>query len=535
MKQFGILSVFLSLIVLPIQSLSSTNTTTCPIDFSYVLTVPFNSSSCKNFEFPTKTPELDVIKNSCCRTLLSVLGIGLAQHLKDTSLFLLPNIATSTSCLQDYRSKLTSISLPTYVVDSCFEPSQFITSPKICASIESSQDWVDKLNHSTALDSACKPDLMDHSSCDACVAAGFKIQQQLITVDGNTSHSRDCWIFTVLYAAGMINELGPESSGSLSCIFGLLLDSHVNSNRRSITTLVIILTSATAGFLIILCSSFLWKKKTLRNRREHSKRTIRKFNAGDGENDTELPLFSLRSILEATDNFAEANKLGEGGFGPVYKGIFPKNQEVAMKRLSKKSGQRHPEFVNELKLIAKLQHTNLVRLLGCCIDEEEMILVYEYMPNRSLDKFLFEPSENTKLDWGKRFRIIEGIAHGILYIHKYSRLKIIHRDLKASNVLLDEEMYPKISDFGMAKIFEKNQTEANTNRVVGTYGYMSPEYASYGNFSEKSDVFSFGVLLLEIISGKRNAAFYRFEDPLTLAGWVSENSRLGNYGKKEEE
>ncbi|KAM5552077.1 hypothetical protein ABKV19_026773 [Rosa sericea] len=281
-------------------------------------------------------------------------------------------------------------------------------------------------------------------------------------------------------------------------------------------TIVIATVSATAGLLTIVFGYFLWKN-TLGKRSE----TIKNLSAAGVENDTELPLFSLRSILVATNNFSEANKLGEGGFGPVYKGILPENQEVAIKRLSKKSGQGQQEFMNELKLIAKLQHTNLVRLLGCCIEAEEMILMYEYMPNRSLDKFLFDPSEKTKLDWGRRFRIIEGIAQGLLYIHKYSRLRIIHRDLKASNILLDRTMNPKISDFGMAKIFDINQTEANTNRVVGTYGYMSPEYASYGHFSEKSDVFSFGVLLLEIISGKKNAIFYHFEHSLTLAGWVS--------------
>ncbi|KAB2610569.1 receptor-like serine/threonine-protein kinase SD1-8 [Pyrus ussuriensis x Pyrus communis] len=296
-----------------------------------------------------------------------------------------------------------------------------------------------------------------------------------------------------------------------------------HNEKRS---LIIAMVSAGAGLFTINFGYFLWKK-TLRKRRQHKRKHVgTKINygagAGAGKNDTELPVFGLKRILAATDNFSEANKLGEGGFGPVYKGILPENQDVAIKRLSKKSGQGHQEFLNELELIAKLQHTNLVRLLGCCIEEEELLLIYEYMPNRSLDKLLFDPCEKTELDWGKRFRIIEGIAQGVLYIHKYSRLKIIHRDLKASNVLLDGSMNPKISDFGMAKIFEIHQTEANTNRVVGTYGYMSPEYARYGHFSEKLDVFSFGVLLLEIVSGKKNTAFYHFEHSPTLAGWAWE-------------
>lgn len=219
-------------------------------------------------------------------------------------------------------------------------------------------------------------------------------------------------------------------------------------------------------------------------------------------------LYSLASLESATDGFANKNKLGQGGFGPVHKGILPGGQEIAVKRLSKSSGQGMVEFKNEMILISKLQHRNLVRLLGYCIEAEENMLVYEYMPNKSLDTFLFDAKNNVHLDWNTRFLIIEGIARGLLYLHRDSRLRIIHRDLKASNILLDAEMTPKISDFGMARIFGGNQNEANTIRVVGTYGYMSPEYAMEGFFSVKSDVYSFGVLLLEIISGKRNTSFH---------------------------
>nr|KYP51262.1 Putative serine/threonine-protein kinase receptor [Cajanus cajan] len=233
----------------------------------------------------------------------------------------------------------------------------------------------------------------------------------------------------------------------------------------------------------------------------------------------ELPFFNFSYLALATNNFSEENKLGQGGFGPVYKGKLPGGEQIAVKRLSRKSSQGLEEFKNEMMLIAKLQHRNLVRLLGCSIQGEEMILVYEYLPNKSLDCFLFDPVKREQLDWTRRFEIIEGIARGLLYLHRDSRLRIIHRDLKASNILLDENMNPKISDFGLARIFGGNQNEANTNRVVGTYGYMSPEYAMEGLFSVKSDVYSFGVLLLEIVSGRRNTSF-RNTDESSLIGYA---------------
>ncbi|PON32091.1 Cysteine rich receptor like kinase [Parasponia andersonii] len=219
--------------------------------------------------------------------------------------------------------------------------------------------------------------------------------------------------------------------------------------------------------------------------------------------------FALEEIETATDNFSDDNKIGEGGFGEVYKGTLRDGQKVAVKRLIGNSGHGAEQFMNEVLLVAKLQHRNLVRLLGFCLEGEAKILIYEYVPNRSLDYFLFDQEKQNLLDWTRRYKIIAGIARGILYLHEDSRLKIIHRDLKASNILLDNDMNPKIADFGMAKIFVVDQTQGSTNRIVGTYGYMSPEYAMHGQFSVKSDVFSFGVLVLEILSGKKNNFFYQ--------------------------
>ncbi|KAL2590943.1 hypothetical protein AAZV13_13G316800 [Glycine max] len=240
----------------------------------------------------------------------------------------------------------------------------------------------------------------------------------------------------------------------------------------------------------------------------------------------EMQIFSFPIIAAATGNFSVANKLGQGGFGPVYKGVLPDGQEIAIKRLSSRSGQGLVEFKNEAELVAKLQHTNLVRLSGLCIQNEENILIYEYLPNKSLDFHLFDSKRREKIVWEKRFNIIEGIAHGLIYLHHFSRLKVIHRDLKAGNILLDYEMNPKISDFGMAVILDSEVVEVKTKRVVGTYGYMSPEYVIKGIISTKTDVFSYGVLVLEIVSGKKNNSRYQADYPLNLIGFVSNRTEL---------
>ncbi|KAI5571713.1 hypothetical protein BDE02_11G112700 [Populus trichocarpa] len=289
----------------------------------------------------------------------------------------------------------------------------------------------------------------------------------------------------------------------------------------------VILGSVLAPLLVVCLGICLLirKKKMEQNKYNSSHGRSRKeqipednFTIPYQEEDLDLPHYDLNTLAIATNGFSFSNLLGEGGFGPVYKGVFKDGQEVAVKRLSKESRQGLDEFMNEVKCIAQLQHRNLVKLLGYCVQLDEKILIYEYMPKKSLDFYINDKKQSKALDWTQRFHIINGISRGLLYLHQDSRLRIIHRDLKPSNILLDEEMNPKISDFGMARSFGGNETEANTKRVVGTYGYMSPEYAIDGLFSIKSDVFSFGVLVLEIVSGKRNRGFHHPGHQLNLLG-----------------
>nr|XP_027062937.1 cysteine-rich receptor-like protein kinase 10 [Coffea arabica] len=237
--------------------------------------------------------------------------------------------------------------------------------------------------------------------------------------------------------------------------------------------------------------------------------------------------YSLTEIQIATNNFSVDNKIGEGGFGRVYKGVLGNGQEVAVKRLSRSSVQGAEEFKNEIVVVAKLQHRNLVRLLGFCLEGEEKILIYEFVANKSLDYFLFDPENKRSLNWSRRYNIIGGIAKGLLYLHEDSRLRIVHRDLKVSNILLHGNMSPKIADFGMAKICGVDQYEGNTNRIAGTVGYMAPEYTRWGQFSLKSDVFSFGVVILEIVTGKKSSDFHQSRDSEDLLSYAWNHWRRG--------
>ncbi|ONI11306.1 hypothetical protein PRUPE_4G100700 [Prunus persica] len=239
--------------------------------------------------------------------------------------------------------------------------------------------------------------------------------------------------------------------------------------------------------------------------------------------------YDFETIRSATDDFSDANMLGRGGFGAVYKGRLLNGQPIAVKRLSKNSGQGDREFKNEVMLVAQLQHRNLVRLLGFCLKAEERLLIYEYVPNTSLDHFIFDPNNHEHLDWETCYKIIGGIARGILYLHEDSQLRIIHHDLKASNILLDKDMNPKIADFGMARLFVIDQTQGHTRTVRGTYGYMAPEYVIHGCFSVKTDVFSFGVLVLEIVSGKKIGSFRYGENEEDLLTYAWRNWRENTF------
>nr|GMD87768.1 probable leucine-rich repeat receptor-like serine/threonine-protein kinase At3g14840 [Ipomoea batatas] len=230
----------------------------------------------------------------------------------------------------------------------------------------------------------------------------------------------------------------------------------------------------------------------------------------------------------ATNNFDASNKIGEGGFGPVYKGTLLDGTVIAVKQLSSKSRQGNHEFLNEISMISCFHHPNLVKLYGCCVEGKQLLLVYEYLENNSLSHALFGPEDcQLKIDWPTRHRICVGVAKGLAFLHEESEIKIVHRDIKGTNVLLDKELNPKISDFGLAKLDDGENTHIST-RVAGTRGYMAPEYALWGYLTFKVDVYSFGVVALEIVSGKNNVKYRPNENCICLLDWALDLQKKEN-------
>ncbi|CAL9226265.1 unnamed protein product [Arabidopsis halleri] len=342
----------------------------------------------------------------------------------------------------------------------------------------------------------CTPDLSE-TDCRICLAQIFAGVPTCC--DGKTGGwwtNPSCYFrfeqypfFDLSVISEQIQPLSPHNNNTRRSDQG-------NSKDRSKTLIFAVVPIVVIVLVLIFLFVYLMRKRR--------KKTLMD-NAENEFESAESLHFDFETIRVATDDFSLTNKIGEGGFGVVYKGNLPDGQEIAVKRLSIHSGQGNAEFKTEVLLMTKLQHRNLVKLFGFSIKESERLLVYEFIPNTSLDRFLFDPIKQKQLDWEKRYNIIIGISRGLLYLHEGSEFPIIHRDLKSSNVLLDEQMLPKISDFGMARQFDFDRTQAITRRVVGTYGYMAPEYAMHGRFSVKTDVYSFGVLVLEIITGKRNS------------------------------
>ncbi|KAH9289781.1 hypothetical protein KI387_033898, partial [Taxus chinensis] len=340
----------------------------------------------------------------------------------------------------------------------------------------------------------CWRDITSLEDCTACLSVAIQ-QLLLVTADG-TQLGGVCFTGSCVARYETYQFFNPSPAAPPP---KLQLPSPTSS-KKSANKVPIVL-GIVGGFLVMLLLSMFAIRRKLKSlilRKEN-----RHMETGSLITQDEQIVFNLEKIRAATNNFHEDNKLGEGGFGPVYKGTMPDGKQIAVKKLSAQSQRGKEEFLNEVKLVAKIQQRNLVNILGCCAEGSEPLLIYEFLANKSLDQILFNPQRSKELEWQRRLNIIRGIARGLLYLHEDSQPHIIHRDIKASNILLDEKMEPKISDFGLTRLFGQDESLVNT-RIAGTFGYMAPEYAMHGKLSTKADVYGFGVVLLEIVCGIKN-------------------------------
>ncbi|XP_038893794.1 putative receptor-like protein kinase At4g00960 [Benincasa hispida] len=363
----------------------------------------------------------------------------------------------------------------------------------------------------------CTPDL-SRRQCNECLTEALAIIQDCCVGNlGGRVLTPSCLFRYGTYPLVQSPPLPPPSPSPVPPL--LNSTTHGNKSNHSGTLIAVIVPIALVVVLLLTITIYMGLRKN-RPKIDEEEST--------GRTEEEMTTmgfvqFDFDTIRMATDGFSDENKVGEGGFGAVYKGKLPNGRIVAVKRLSQASNQGDVEFKNELLLVSKLHHRNLVKLLGFSFKENEKFLIYEFLHNGSLQNFIFDPPKRQSLEWATRYKIIGGIARGLVYLHEDSRIKIIHRNLKASNILLDNEMNAKISDFGIARLFASEQTRDDTCTIIGPSGYMAPEYVRHGHLSSKSDVFSFGVLLLEIVTGQKNnlirSNIENIEDSLISYAW----------------
>jgi len=516
----------------------------CPTDFNYVHQIPWNSACCRSGDGDA----------NCCQSLLSLFSVGLAQYLKDSSMFGFPDDASAIACVNEFQQQVSS--LPTAALSPALVPrclndtSKFVSSPRLCDGIQMKRDWIDRLGL-TAIDSSCQGDLSDLSVCSLCVNGARQVTSRLVRMNKNMTEttSHPCFDFAVRYAAN-VNELGPKSPKTASCALRLpILRPKSKDNNR----LVLITTSAGAAVVFSLLAFLsIYLSKARRNRdaahRQFVNRNRDLFRA-TMKPATGVVWFSIHEMKAATQNFSRDNLIGQGGFGTVYRGTLSNGQPVAVKSIRNCSAEGDAEFLNEVEIINYIRHRNLVALRGCCVASDDntghqRFLIYDYMANGSLDEHLFGRKSKDPLSWAQRKNIVLGTAKGLAYLHGSVQPAIYHRDIKPANILLDDEMNVRVSDFGLAKIMTRLvEGESHmTTKVAGTHGYLAPEYSLYGHLTEKSDVYSFGAVLLEVISGRKaldtsleSASDYLIADwawKLVKAGKVLEviDERICNSG-----
>eukprot|EP00268_Persea_americana_P030512 TRINITY_DN29524_c1_g1_i1.p1 TRINITY_DN29524_c1_g1~~TRINITY_DN29524_c1_g1_i1.p1 ORF type:complete len:683 (-),score=79.14 TRINITY_DN29524_c1_g1_i1:522-2300(-) len=450
--------------------------------------------------------------SSECQFALQGLHLVQAEYLRRSGRFL-PPPETASACWDSYQALFGEFTPNFDIRSACGFETQWISDGCMNITKRSEFEAVVPENSMVDVRRACDQSLENNSPCATCITSLSRIGSSYLT-GREVGNVTDCATYPFIYAAGVVNSLEPADDRSAVCLF-LLGAASSGSNggiSKGLIWGVVVSCIVALGALVIgvwfLCRknrklrTFLWRKKNFG--RIGNSRISQLGSLGHAS--TTLIRFTFEEIKEATRNFSNDNIIGRGGYGNVYRGILSNGLEVAMKRFKNCSAAGDASFTHEVEVIASVRHVNLVALRGYCVattrfEGHQRIIICDLMRNGSLHDHLFGLS-GKKLSWPIRQKIAIGMARGLAYLHYGAQPAIMHRDIKASNILLDESFEPKVADFGLAKFTQEGMTHWST-RVAGTLGYVAPEYALYGQLTEKSDVYSFGVVLLELLSGKK--------------------------------
>ncbi|KDP21526.1 hypothetical protein JCGZ_21997 [Jatropha curcas] len=502
--------LFLSLTL----TLAQNDTVPCPLDFSVIRNLVADSK-------PASVPP-----SQECQYVKQGLRLVLSYYLQRTNNFL-PPLDSAESCWRAYEKFLDDFR-PNYDVrSSCGFNTSWISQG--CMNITTRSQYESLIPKSSLDDvvSNCNQSFENNSPCAACTASLSK--QQASYLDGTSiGNLSDCQAYPSIYAAAFANRYGPTDTGTAKCMF--LLDFVPKNSRRTKKKKVLILLFPISGvgLLIIIGGCWFLRRRFKRLRKKKngeriSGRDAMSFGLESIKESTTLVEYNFDEIRKATKNFSRVYIIGRGGYGNVYKGELPDGSQVALKRFKNLSAAGDASFIHELEVIASVRHVNLVALRGYCtattpFEGHQRIIVCDLMTNGSLHDHLFG-SAKRKLSWPIRQKIALGTARGLAYLHYGAQPAIIHRDIKASNILLDESFEAKVADFGLAKFTPEGATHLST-RVAGTMGYVAPEYALYGQLTERSDVYSFGVVLLELLSGKKALTMSDNTQPALVTDWA---------------
>uniref|UniRef100_A0A6P3ZJM2 non-specific serine/threonine protein kinase n=1 Tax=Ziziphus jujuba TaxID=326968 RepID=A0A6P3ZJM2_ZIZJJ len=495
-------------------SSSSSSSSLCPLDIDGFRKIIHESNLRLVF--------LDV--QTECHYMFQAIRLLHSQYLQTTGYFF-PPPAASDACWVAYEGLVDELLPGVRVRSTCgFKDSLMWES---CLNITTRSQFEKLISQSDLqkIWSSCNQSLSNSSSCSSCLDSLSTVSESYFrgVNDGNAS---DCTGYPSIYAAAVANPYGPTNFDTAKCLFSIdLFPTHKKKKKHVVFRAVV--TGSVCGFIGAIGVVWIFWR---RHRKMKKKNIVenemgftpkRDFIGGN----TKLFKLTFQEIKKSTNNFSRENIIGMGGYGNVYRGILPDGSEVAFKRFKNCSVAADKTFAHEVEVIASIRHVNLVALRGYCtetvpLEGHQRIIVCDLVHNRSLYDHLFgSGAEKKKLSWPTRQKIALGVARGLAYLHYGVQPGIIHRDVKPSNILLDETFEPKLVDFGLAKFAPEGYSHLSTG-VAGTLGYVAPEYALYGQLSERSDVYSFGVVLLELLSGKKAVIEFEGVNTLLLTDWA---------------